>query len=201
MAAGRYFSIPPSWNTAFRNCLAGDAPAEQADFAASKLVAAGILCGARDVGPTRDPEPFVAPTEIRANEADRVIRISMVLRALWHQMWVASDLKRHGFQYVIRDLELRRKGPFRTERVNVVTEVNSFNAAFTFTEFAISRADNCLIRSIALLRMLRAAGGDGLLVIGVTASPFSAHAWVQRGAVLLNDSLDRVRIFSPILVV
>lgn len=201
VAAGRYFSIPPSWNVTFRNCLAGDVPAEQADFAAGKLVAARILCEARDEGPTRDQEPFVTPTQIWAGQAERALRVSTVWRALWHQMRVASDLKKHGFQHVISDLDRRRKSRSLAELVDVVTQVNSFNAAFTLAEFAISKADNCLIRSIALLRMLRAAGGDGVLVIGVTASPFSAHAWVQRGAVLLNDSLDRVRIFSLILVV
>ena len=200
-AAGRYFSIPPSWNDSFRACLAQDALAERTDFAVSKLVAAGILCPARDEGPKRDPMPFVAPTEIWSDEADRFVRISMVLQAVWHQIRVASELKRHGFQKVICDLDRRRKSASRVETIDVVAQINQLRAAFTFAELAISKADNCLVRSIAFARMLHAVGADGDLIIGVTASPFSAHAWVQCGATVLNDSLDHVRIFSPILIV
>ncbi|GAA0309393.1 hypothetical protein GCM10009087_19290 [Sphingomonas oligophenolica] len=199
--AGRYFSIPPSWNDSFRACLTDDALIERTDFAVSKLVAAGILCPPGHEGPARDPMPFVAPTEIWSDEADRFVRFSTVLRAFWHQIRVASDLKKHGFQKVIRDLDRRRKNTSRVDAIDVASQINRLRAALTFAEFAISRADNCLIRSIALVRMLHAAGADGNLVIGVTASPFSAHAWVQCGTKVLNDSLDHVRIFSPILVV
>ena len=50
-----------------------------------------------------------------------------------------------------------------------------------------------------MLRRLRLL--SAFLVIGVTASPFGAHAWVQIGDVVLNDSVDRVRRFVPILTI
>ena len=37
-------------------------------------------------------------------------------------------------------------------------------------------------------------------VIGVSLHPFAAHSWVQWGTVLVNDQLDAVRHFTPILV-
>lgn len=63
-----------------------------------------------------------------------------------------------------------------------------------------SAEDRCLPRSIALARLLRQAGSDAKLVIGVMANPFAAHAWVQDGDVAVNDTLDHVLLFAPILV-
>jgi hypothetical protein len=39
------------------------------------------------------------------------------------------------------------------------------------------------------------------LVIGVRLAPFSFHAWVQFGDIVLNDEVDTVRPYTPILVV
>ena len=33
------------------------------------------------------------------------------------------------------------------------------------------------------------------------ASPFSAHCWVQQGDVVLNDTIENVRPFTPIMAV
>jgi hypothetical protein len=39
------------------------------------------------------------------------------------------------------------------------------------------------------------------LVLGIRLQPFSAHCWVQHGEFLINDTLDRVRTYAPVLVV
>jgi hypothetical protein len=38
-------------------------------------------------------------------------------------------------------------------------------------------------------------------VFGVQADPFLAHCWVQQAGFVFNDQPDRVRAFSPIMVV
>jgi hypothetical protein len=63
-----------------------------------------------------------------------------------------------------------------------------------------SAENRCLPRSLALANALRNAGGAARLVIGVRLNPFAAHAWVQDGAIVLNDTLDHVLLFTPILV-
>ncbi|CAH0357113.1 hypothetical protein SPH9361_04762 [Sphingobium sp. CECT 9361] len=62
--------------------------------------------------------------------------------------------------------------------------------------FTNSRA--CLTRSLALVDRLTARRLGAALIIGVKAAPFSAHAWVQAGHTVLNDSFDVVREYSPI---
>jgi len=58
----------------------------------------------------------------------------------------------------------------------------------------------CLLDSLALLFFLGAKGHTAQLVIGVSTAPFEAHCWVERDAVVLNETLLRARSFTPILV-
>jgi hypothetical protein len=39
------------------------------------------------------------------------------------------------------------------------------------------------------------------LVMGVACDPFSAHAWVQYGALVLNDSVGNAQAYVPIRVI
>jgi hypothetical protein len=59
----------------------------------------------------------------------------------------------------------------------------------------------CLLDSLTLLHFLGVEGIHPDWVFGVKTDPFDAHCWVQHGEVLLNDIPDRVRQYSPILVV
>jgi Transglutaminase-like superfamily len=59
----------------------------------------------------------------------------------------------------------------------------------------------CLLDSLTLLHFLNAEGIHPDWVFGVKTEPFDAHCWVQLGEVLLNDIPDRVRQYSPILLV
>jgi len=59
----------------------------------------------------------------------------------------------------------------------------------------------CLLDSLTLLHFLSAEGIHPDWVFGVKTEPFDAHCWVQQGELLLNDVPDRVRQYSPILIV
>ncbi|MBK8025736.1 MAG: lasso peptide biosynthesis B2 protein [Chloroflexi bacterium] len=58
---------------------------------------------------------------------------------------------------------------------------------------------NCLKRSLALWWLLRRRGIDSELRIGVRKkdNALQAHAWIELGGVVLNDSLNYVRTFTP----
>lgn len=57
----------------------------------------------------------------------------------------------------------------------------------------------CLYRAYTLRRFLRSGGLDADWVFGVRTWPFSAHCWLQAGDLLLDDDLDRVGLYTPIL--
>ena len=201
VATGRYFSIPPSWNSSFRAALEDEKPSGQGDIAHQKLLDAGILRAGGQCRTSRQPQLFITP--LKSWNAEAKVRTSalLALHVLWRQHRVAVALRRSRFQDLIS--ELAEEGPNSRLLIEADVEhgIHRLRSAFAVADFAISTADKCLIRSIAFLQLLRSTGVDAVLVIGVTAAPFAAHAWVQRGDCVLNDSLDRVRTFSPILVV
>ncbi|WP_188643270.1 lasso peptide biosynthesis B2 protein [Tsuneonella deserti] len=74
-------------------------------------------------------------------------------------------------------------------------------ASFVRAERIVTVADACLSHSYAVARQLLAQGLDASLVLGVRLGPFAAHCWVQHDDWVINDRLDTVRTFKPILVV
>lgn len=58
----------------------------------------------------------------------------------------------------------------------------------------------CLYRAYTLRHFLRLAGLDARWVFGVRTWPFAAHCWLQSGDLVLDDDLDRVRLYTPILI-
>ena len=59
----------------------------------------------------------------------------------------------------------------------------------------------CLIDSMSMVRFLAKRGLHAHLVMGVACDPFSAHAWVQHGSLLLNETLGAAEAHVPIRVI
>jgi Transglutaminase-like superfamily len=59
----------------------------------------------------------------------------------------------------------------------------------------------CLFDSLALIRFLSRFNLYADWVFGVQDDPFSAHCWVQAGAQVLNDDLEHVRSYTPIMTI
>lgn len=56
----------------------------------------------------------------------------------------------------------------------------------------------CVPDSLALVRSLWRRGIEADLYFGVQLAPFMAHAWVQRGDILLSDTLNTVGEYTPV---
>jgi hypothetical protein len=51
-----------------------------------------------------------------------------------------------------------------------------------------------------MLYFLLREGFQPQWVIGVRSSPsFMAHSWIQHGGTVLNDSIDHVSVYTPIM--
>lgn len=59
----------------------------------------------------------------------------------------------------------------------------------------------CLIDSLSMTRFMAKRGLHVQLVLGITCDPFSAHAWVQRGPMVLNDTIGNALAHVPIRVI
>ena len=58
----------------------------------------------------------------------------------------------------------------------------------------------CLPRALLTRAYLRRRGIRLDLVLGVRTHPFDAHCWLQLGDLLVDDRLDHVRAYSPVVV-
>ncbi len=59
------------------------------------------------------------------------------------------------------------------------------------------RAASCLFDSLALGRFLWSAGVRSNLIYAVRGGPFSAHAWLEVGGVIINDDPEYCAGFTP----
>lgn len=58
----------------------------------------------------------------------------------------------------------------------------------------------CLPAAVLTTFFLKRHGIASELVFGVRSHPFEAHCWVERGGMVLDDHLDKVRAYTPIAV-
>lgn len=66
--------------------------------------------------------------------------------------------------------------------------------------FAFTSKEHCLFDSFALAEFLSVFGVGLSVVFGIRLRPFGAHCWVQDRDAVLNDSVDHVSCFTPIMV-
>ncbi|MBT2145690.1 MULTISPECIES: lasso peptide biosynthesis B2 protein [unclassified Rhodanobacter] len=59
----------------------------------------------------------------------------------------------------------------------------------------------CLIDSLSMVRFLAKRGLHAHLIMGVASDPFSAHAWVQHGSLVLNETVGTAQAHVPIRVI
>jgi hypothetical protein len=78
------------------------------------------------------------------------------------------------------------------------TAVRAFDAARPW--FLTSR-NRCMLESLALLTFLRWRGFHPQWIFGVRAAPFAAHCWLQWQDIVLNDTVEHVSTFTPIMIV
>jgi hypothetical protein len=74
-------------------------------------------------------------------------------------------------------------------------------SSFASTTMLRPRSGHCLTSSLAMLSYAFELGLDADLVLGVRAAPFSAHCWLQEGDRIINDTLENVSRFIPIMTV
>ena len=191
LPADRYFLLPPHFHSAFDSYLNG-APS---DDALSLLLAASLIGPAEAEAPLVRPEltlPTASLVDYQLGSASAL----QILQAIWMQHRARGDLRRDGILDIVKRLE-RGRPPNAPcdERVS-----QNIAAAFLRSRYLVSAADQCLVRGIAMKRLLARRCCDARLVFGVTV-PFSAHCWVQVGDLVLTDTLDIIHRYQPIFAV
>lgn len=198
LEADRYFGLGAEADAAFQNLVNGIL-VDPVPLALSQLVKRGIL-----LADDQCPAPLTltahpTPT-LQLPEPSRRPAPVMTLYAGLAQFQAARALRRRTLATILR--------PMRDRHLQSGGAPDNAEALYIAVAAAIRRydrlwgaADRCLIRSLAFLSMAARAGRSPSLVFGVQARPFSAHCWIEEAGVLLNDRLENVQPYTPILVI
>lgn len=115
---------------------------------------------------------------------------------------VGLTLKLYGSKAPIRHLIRTKLGCNPSRGDCTVRELMSFVGEFrVLRPWLYTARDRCLFDSLVLASYLHKLGFDPTFVIGVRTKPFSAHAWVQVGNYVVDDSPETVASFPPILAI
>lgn len=198
LEADRYFGLGAEADAAFQALLNG-VLAEPAPPALSQLIERGIL-----LVDDRCPAPLTltvhpVPT-LQLSEPDSRPGLVRTIYAGLAQFRARRALRGRRLAATLRSVQDRRL-PSGEAPDNSTVLYAAIAAAISRYDPLWGSADRCLIRSLAFLWMARWENLSPRLVFGVQARPFSAHCWVEADGVLLNDRLENIQSYTPILVI
>jgi hypothetical protein len=142
--------------------------------------------------------------ELAAEDVDERARIGPVLftRFVSAAIRARLHLKHRTFESVVERVRSRGERGRRMASVVPEAELHRLIGAFaTLRPFFFAAKDACLFDALSLSEFLAGYGVFPNWVFGVQSRPFAAHCWLQLGGVLLNDTIDRVKRYTPIMVV
>jgi hypothetical protein len=108
-------------------------------------------------------------------------------------------LRKRKLRRTLARIEQRRIRSRSTAAVNDIQDIVGLMAAFKDLRPLYPRPYLCLFDSLALLEFLAGYHSFPRIVFGVVADPFHAHCWLQEGNMVLNDDLERIGHYKPIL--
>lgn len=201
MVSDRYFGLPLKANATFQKLASGNplvaADQDQLDV----LLNHHIIVPDQTMAGLPPPNEIVPRVCWDLSTPRRRPTMTICARAVVAELSSARTLRRRRLREVKRLIEARR-ALISIDRLGTLDgPVGDIAEAFEWSRLIFSSKDRCLVRSLAFVSVCIDLRQDVSLVLGVTTSPFAAHCWVQRDDCVLNDTVERVRPFTPILVV
>jgi len=193
--ADRYFCLSPAAEAEFRD-LAGGRDDERAGT--GEAVGMGLLVRSAGGPP---PAPCAGPRPPSRSLLDGPFPPADGTATIAAVLWLQQAKLRLRLQSLAGALAAFERAKRRSAaRTGGAEDIAAIMAGFVRASLLASVGDACLSHSYAIGRRLLARQLDASLVLGVRLGPFAAHCWVQHGDWVVNDRLDMVRTFKPILV-
>jgi len=209
----RYFALEAAKTRGFGSFVHGwpdqshapAAPEEDAAAALAVLSEKGLIC---DYGgePVCSPVPPVPPPadECVSSAFEERPRVSapLFVRFLISALTASFLLRFRPFDVAVRRVQERNARHLPDEGVSNAAAMKQLIAQFAaLRPYFFTAKDACLFEALALSEFLAKHGVFPRWVFGVQSRPFAAHCWLQVGSVVLNDTLDHVRRYAPIMAV
>ena len=198
--------LVPGWPVkALDAPLAGSSDPEQAEQIAAGLLEQGILTdqsvGGKDATPVRIATPvreLLSADGYRSAHGGAGSASALLAAALSAKL----ALRFSPFESVVqRFIRRKRTAGGRARHPDMERVRERVEVFFRLRVFFFSTRSECLFDSLTLLNFLARYGITADWVFGVQARPFAAHCWVQLDDVVLNDTVEHVSGYTPIMAV
>lgn len=143
-------------------------------------------------------------SDLTAEAFDDELRITppLFLRFVSAAIRARLLLMYRTFEIVVARVRLRGERARAVASSVSEQELHRLVAAFAkLRPFFFTAKDACLFDALSLSEFLAGYGVFPRWVFGVQSRPFAAHCWLQLGGVVLNDTVDHVKRYTPIMVV
>ncbi|MDH5823903.1 lasso peptide biosynthesis B2 protein [Luteimonas sp. RD2P54] len=149
------------------------------------------------------PPPARSATEEPASPGQ--IRAAVVIEVAWIVLSTKRRLATENIATVIdryrlpprRAAEPLTFGNTTADDKRLIDAAHDYAAARRF----VPAKPSCLLDTLALRTFLARRRLTASIVFGVSPAPFAAHAWLQSGDLVLNETVSYARMHTPILVV
>lgn len=145
-------------------------------------------------------------SEIDINSVQSKLSLLDIGRALLAMTSAHIDLKYRAIKNNVnyfKNLKSRYKANTDLSGSNTdeLLRIRQLVMAFEFARPLYPRKKICLFDSYAMLKFLTSYSIYPDWVFAILELPFTAHCWIQYKGEVLNDSLDVVRPYQPIMVI
>lgn len=182
VGAGEVLDLSPA------GAIQVDDPEVLAPLVEAGLVEPGTPAKRRDLPARPTIDPSLGPVRASPRQL-RAAGLACVSAGL--------DLARLDFSGLISRAQAGRTDRQRAPDPEVIAAARTFQRARVWSPVGGA----CFSRSYLMLTFLRRLGLDADWVIGVRTWPFMAHCWLQSGDVALDEDVERITAYTPILVV
>lgn len=164
-----------------------------------------LLAGGRVAGKAATPVVAMSPeSEITSDEDDAPVKQSCAGIAAFVRSAVLASamLKFRSFERVVQRARRRRaRAGARADHLDPEQARRAIALFTSLRPFFFSGKDECLFEAFALGEFLARYAVFPSWVFGVQARPFAAHCWLQHGGIVLNDTVEHVTRYTPIMCI
>jgi len=192
IARDRYFGVSAETTRALIRAIDGTSIVGSDEAKLQPLLNEGLLCVTRNPGRPLAETSAVAATRDLTGAATAPLGLACLATLL--QLRAQHELRRGGLGAFIGRLMLIQPG----KRCRAIEEVA---AAHRASDLIISPHQRCLMKAVGLFDLLVRSGHRPNFIMGVRDYPFTAHAWIQLGDMVIGDRQERVARYRPILAV
>jgi hypothetical protein len=176
----------------------------EADMLIASLMSNGIITSnAAEGKPFVESECPARGSAIQPAETDHQAKWLLLLATQFFFACAKADwnLRARRFSRIVENIERRRFRARSSGRMPDAVRKAALITLFKKLRPLYPRPYLCLFDSLALFEYLAINCSYPRVVFGVVGDPFQAHCWLQEGTVVLNDDLERVGKYTPILCI